>query len=168
MRDIEFRGKRTDDDVWVYGSYLENGEESPQIIDFCNTYFDVYVNTTGQYTGLKDRNGEKIFEGDIISWRHTESSGLPAKEITAVFFEEGSFYVKTIDNFYRSGFAPNGCLLYEQYRWFCEGMQEYPQGNFSFEVVGNIHDNPELWAGNNFERRRKRNEEFSGTDCRCL
>jgi uncharacterized phage protein (TIGR01671 family) len=151
MREILFRGQNPYTGEWNYGKLTELKKKNGHVeagyylsneagMPFA---FPVSGKTLCQYTGLNDRNG-KIFEGDIILWRHTESSGIPVEQITAVFFEEGAFYVKTIDNFYPSGFAPNGSLLYAQYRWFCEAMQEYPQGDFSFGVIGNIYDTPEL------------------------
>jgi uncharacterized phage protein (TIGR01671 family) len=159
MREIEFRGKRVDTGEWARGYLycIPFGYDNPRygynfICEFapenllpgCNDFMLVRPETVGQYTGLTDKNGVKIFEGDILLWRHTESSGLPARQKTVVFFEEGSFSIKRIDNFYPSGLAPRSGSLYEECGWFDEAIREYPQGNFFYEVTGNIHDNPEL------------------------
>lgn len=129
MKEIEFRGKdRTGimNHSWFYGSLdLQFNPKFPKII--CKDRFDneisVYVNpsTVGQYTGLKDKNGKKIFEGDIIL--HTL-----ANEKYKVIWKIGlGFRLERISQIKFDGF----CLDEE----FCD---TYAQ------VIGNEHDNPEL------------------------
>jgi uncharacterized phage protein (TIGR01671 family) len=126
MREIKFRGKRIDNGEWVYGYYCFNGwtdkEKHLIIPDYASTLygFEVIPETVGQYTGLKDRNGKEIYEGDMLTW---SCAAIPDKEV--VIFEDGAFCVhSSIDNY--------------QYFLGRHGL------NFASEIIGNIHDNPEL------------------------
>ena len=147
MREILFRGKRVDSGEWIEGM-LFNGKEDTFIVPHGNEYsydeqeglaFDVYgckvvPETVGQYTGLTDKNGRKIFEGDIVnlkgnpaypSWGFVDYNAL-------VVYSDGAF--SAID-----GTEEN------------HGLRRYnfTRAELDVEVIGNIHDNPELLKGVN-------------------
>ena len=125
MREIEFRGKNKYCSSWVIGYYYEkNGTVSIK-----NDYQDLEIatETLGQYTGLKDKNGTKIFEGDIIAHGVCAKSIIEygwAKFICHRLFKDGREF-KSIDEYNEQEFM-DLCNVYE-----CE-------------VIGNIYDNPEL------------------------
>ena len=81
MREILFRGKRTDNGEWVYGNLVRGCDEKyAYIVEFgneelCRNYVNAIPDTVGQYTGLKDKNGTKIFEGDIVKCVDTNNGG---------------------------------------------------------------------------------------------
>ena len=131
MREILFRGKRLYICDWVEGTGIFNDgtntwisfNEPNKPIDFGMKHQTVYTETVGQFTGLTDKNGKKIFEGDIVDcW----SEGVNAKG-TVQQRKDGLWIIypawqKTI----MWGLCPDE---------YC---------NTTVEVIGNIHDNPEL------------------------
>ncbi|MDR1230870.1 MAG: YopX family protein [Spirochaetaceae bacterium] len=134
MREIKFRGKRKDNGEWIFGGAVCNtsGEVFIEAIDFYHTM--VHPETVGQYTGLTDKNGVKIFEGDILRRSFTDSFKKTHSTKCLITFERGCFMINRTEN-------PPVLM----YRWhFCEDYEMFTKGNGYFEVVGNIHDNPEL------------------------
>ena len=118
MREIEFRGKRTCDNEWVYGRFIgiyqtEDGDVGC-IRDYTGKDNLVKLETIGQYTGVKDKNGKKIFEGDIVKDILGQIGQIIYKEKYSAF---------VVDK-WEVGYA----------LWFDKGI----------EVIGNIYDNPEL------------------------
>ena len=137
-REILFRGKRTDNGEWVYGDLLCNWTV-PQILseEDGNEYL-VIPATVGQFTGLTDKNGVKIWEGDILRkpadlWIGNDSVG--DKKGT---FDDDSF-VEYHDGTFRINQIGNESKLYY-------GVINYSRNTEAdvMEVIGNIHDNPEL------------------------
>ena len=128
MREILFRGK-TKHGEWVKGSYVYahkwfgTGESGHFITSiYGDNRVLVIPETVGQYTGLKDKFGTKIFEGDIV------------KEDDC--FHNGELQIK--GNAWRVAFAEG--LFFGNY----EDISVYLQSLDGMEVIGNIHDNPEL------------------------
>ena len=124
MREILFRGKRLDNGEWVTGDLLHDYNGEPRCIsDYCGSN-PVDPSTVGQYTGLT-ANGKRIFEGDVIkglSWISRPVFGVVA-------FKCGAFGVE----------------------WLCGKVNELSAltsyCNIEWEVIGNVHDNPELLKG---------------------
>lgn len=121
MREILFRGKRCHDGRWVDGNlFIPDLPDAPtQILMGTNAIriaHDIIPSTVGQYTGLKDKNGTKVFEGDIVH--------CLGGEYAFGFWE------------HNNTFALTNILYYVQMGELCES--EF------IEVIGNIHDNPEL------------------------
>jgi uncharacterized phage protein (TIGR01671 family) len=134
VREILFRGKRIDNGEWVEGYYFcsrnPHRENIHKIHPLDSDWsYEISPSTVGQYTGLTDKNGKKIFEGDILEVHDK----LP-------FF----------DGYNSEEICYNGKVMYidDQGMYVCEGNED---GNTlcalnldECEIIGNIHDNPEL------------------------
>lgn len=129
MREILFRGKRESDGKWLYGLYSDervHETDFPCIFPLLEMDDDgdwaVLPETVGQYTGLTDKNGKKIFEGDVVTDRY-------ANNYTPIF--QNGIYM---------AYNPKDIKL----------KKAEPSTQFNIiwrdgcEVIGNIHDNPEL------------------------
>ena len=147
MREILFRGKRIDSDEWVYGGYKVEkiGEYPVAVFIIEHLKSGVFENhrvdpeTVGQYTGLTDKNGKKIFEGDIIQ---TKKTGLKGEK-------EYRFVIK-----YGKYLPLEYCReIYSQWQtigfYAFDGKRDYQLSCFKdlLEVIGNIHENPEILKG---------------------
>ena len=145
MREILFRGKRLDRNKWVEGAFcpkncddpFEPMVDRPSIIKLDNPcdgfWFDVDPATVGQYTGLRDKNGKKIFEGDRV--RYPDNIGY------VEYDEDWNEGVVDWDD--------EEMLFYFTNRWsVAMGDFDVVDGKMmDVEVIGNIHDNPELLGG---------------------
>ena len=134
MREILFRGKRKDNGEGVYGYYeFYNGGHYINVqTDRVNSggypireFIEVIPETVGQYTGLTDKNGKKIFEGDFF--RIDEDVKMTFKIYDGeVLYERGGFHIDT------SNLLNSLNSIADIY------------GALRGEVIGNIHDNPNL------------------------
>ena len=127
MREILFRGKRLDNGAWETGSLvivrMDCHDAQYYIADKMTGYHTpVDPSTVGQYTGLTDKNGKRIFDGDVAKVLQGKD-----KDIAYVGFENGAFMM-----------YPKTGNIYERTLW------EYWYNDWDVEVVGNITDNPEL------------------------
>ena len=136
MREILFRGKRIDNGDWIEGYYVKTVDYRTDsavhsIIELPSAFYprgeiareyEISSSTIGQYTGLTDKHGKKIFEGDCFK---TYCTGLPVyKHIVGYYPEHFAFMARCIEMntvHYLSDYRPS-----------------------AIEVIGNIHDNPEL------------------------
>jgi uncharacterized phage protein (TIGR01671 family) len=130
MREILFRGKRTDNGEWVYGS-LQCFKGYSIFEAGWKNWISVSGDTVGQYTGLKDKNGVKIFEGDIVTFED------------AVADYEG-YHDDVFLNRGEVTYTERGMCLYFTNRQVVEMGDLFYKETADCEVIGNIYDNPAL------------------------
>lgn len=159
MRTIKFRGKSIDSGEWLYG-YLTPSPKpqiylnakysisvSTEILHSVDRYiYEVETETVGQFTGLLDKNGKEIYEGDVIRITEYENKGMPlfdkenleqfsldelkgkitGEDLSVVAFDEGGFFTNDY--------------------WFHAFFGDMRKSNpiYELEVLNNIHDTPEL------------------------
>ena len=136
MRDRISRGKRVDNNEWVEGFYVNVPEHYKQemsgksyIVSINNGLFmEVVPESVGDYMGLTDKNGKRIFEGDIVRYRH-EFWQCPMQSVVEYCADKWNYPAFDLkDNDYEEA----------------NGLQLAHEMEIEFEVIGNIHDNPEL------------------------
>ena len=148
MREILFRGKRVDNGKWVEGSLIDWGGDGSQIYiipfsknatslslaQWVNSFgIAVIPETVGQFTGLTDKNGKKIFEGDIIR-AITLDTG--SEQIAVVCF--GNFIDENNDDEYIGFYIEFDGIKATATQLAMEKCKN------RIEIIGNIHNNPEL------------------------
>lgn len=147
MREIKFRGKGGITDSWligslvtwkdgvmIYGGFLNEGIVSPE--------------TVGQYTGLKDKNGKEIYEGDVLHIKQYENNGYRLFG-TDVSFPNCFTLDECKGKLLREGnelvYFSEGCMCVgDMFISALFGDMRYSFPLFELEIIGNIHDNPEL------------------------
>lgn len=150
MREILFRGKRVDNGEWAYGYYahLPSAAGAADIIyvpasdpDDSNHTVFVDPETIGQFTGLTDKNGVKIFEGDIV-----KGTAYSAKFVGIIVWIDGI-----------GGFGVRYRKRQEATAWKNSSILKCASkgrtDEFTAEIIGNIYDNPELDKGGNKNAR---------------
>lgn len=145
MRDILFRGKRKENGEWVYGNYAvtdNNGKQQYFIFQNKAFEFEVDPETVGQYTGLTDKNGKKIFEGDIVKTQPFSDKPYSSKAKYKRHIGVVEYRIRHFKNhFYRQDYEARWIVTIIDYGKFtCYNWNEF----FKCEIIGNIHDNPEL------------------------
>ena len=160
MREILFRGKRKDNGEWIEGfaifadnkAFILNNAK----VEFIKGYnenrlnfvlIEVIPETVGQYTGLTDKNGKKIFEGDIIRYADLDDYNCYLESI-----DNPEVYDKIyLGNIWKIGEVVYGIKVgypafdLNKHNFETNGLSELSEsGQHFYEVIGNTHDNPEL------------------------
>lgn len=144
MREILFRGKRICDDEWIEGCFgrYYNGESDVACISipskgfFGYSSYEIDPETVGQYTGLTDKNGNKIFEGDILSIAQKGDS------VGRYFDPPIKYPVNVVVKWDLCAWMWVVILQEKFYLHFPDAWCHY-----ECEIIGNIYDNPELIGG---------------------
>ena len=142
MREIKFRSKRIDTGEWAYGLYVyEEGWHYIVVPEYlgdgcsdcgspCAAWHLVDVETVGQYIGLKDNNGKEIYEGDVVRTHFSFGHEVTQEPFVIKWNKERAMFEgskpKPLENDYLVTFS------------------FFPEQRFLYEIIGNIHDNPEL------------------------
>ena len=124
MRNIKFRGLRTDGKGWVYGGYFQHTPDEDgvryYIFDFNEGAVEVIPESVGQFTGLTDKNGKEIYEGDLIDFGNSNP--------VEVKFDNGCFNV-----------------FNEPLGWDFDSEEIPIKTNLKYcEIIGNVFENPDL------------------------
>ena len=139
MRDILFRAKRRDTGEWVYGDVIQNAhtvkirEHEAEINRIAKSY-EIDSDTLGQYTGLTDKNGKKIFEGDIVSGTAYSNTSIG---VIGWIPDIASFGIEYKSQ-HRAAWENASILKLLAHR---------KNSEFVAEVIGNVFDDPELIGG---------------------
>lgn len=120
MREVLFRGKDILTGEWLYGDFTKTNTRG------------IIPETIGQFTGLCDKNGKKIFEGDIVIYNDNESADSEGEFSIVVWYDDD------VISFALEHHSPS-CEVYYECEWV--------QSCCYYEIIGNVFDNPELLKG---------------------
>ena len=144
MREILFRGKKIINGEWIYGYYFQKQNvyaEDGNPIKHCISDLppfgaEIIPETVGQFTGLTDKNGKKIFEGDIIKTQ-------PFRDKPHSLHAKTKRHIGVIEYYSGRQGAEWRVDIDDRGKYTCCAFSEF----FECEIIGNIHDNPELLKG---------------------
>ena len=130
MREIKFRGKRVDNGEWVFGYYVYD-ERTEEHKIFTSEYSErlklrslhchiVHPSSVDQFTGLRDKNGKEIYEGDVVTSLYTFGESECLRKPSEVVWNDEE-------------------CAFQLYGYFGQAMD-----NYELEIIGNIHENPKL------------------------
>lgn len=152
MREIIFRGKRKDNGEWIFGYYFqkqnpfsEDGFPITHYISDCPPFgAEVDPETVGQFTGITDKNGKRIFEGDIIRMNGSDSDLAVVEfgEFACVSIEDESL-VDMVNGWYYRPIPKEALSKLAPFCWDFQLNKMWIE-NICIEVIGNINDDPDL------------------------
>lgn len=142
MREIKFRGKTVNGNEWIYGMTISKGTIKRKANKFFmeveeNRWKGLQDGSLGQYTGLKDKNGKEIYEGDIL-----RGNEYPFNCDGVDNYYAEIVWADNVGGFYRvTHKKPNSTVRgISCGNWYMMIEEDV----INFEVIGNIYDNPEL------------------------
>ncbi|WP_061566349.1 YopX family protein [Heyndrickxia coagulans] len=130
MREIKFRGKRVEDNEWIFGYYVVTHDSHRIIYEDYEGFYceeEVIPESVGQWTGLFDRHGKEIYEGDILEAEHKLNTQKFMRKYQVIFNERGYWDAISLDD--------------KPVRLCYAGFDKC-------KAIGNIYENPELLEAN--------------------
>ena len=148
MREIKFRGKRKDNNEWIYGFLWKSIDPCKEKTEYRGSFiqtgtnidiwYEVYPESVGEYAGLPDKNVKEIFEGDVINYSCAEYHD-PEISCTPDVIDSGQ-----------------GEIYYLKSAYEIKGA-EFPPDCYELEIIGNIYENPDIYKSGSIRNEQKNN-----------